>query len=287
MATFNLKESVIYSLLLSSTTVVNLALPSNAAVFHNDWSYSIDSFNDGMTGNIVGGTKYEIYGTAIKQTRDRIFVAINANTPLEGVHSDYADDNHVGWGDLFFNFSGQDLNTASANGKLFGIRFSSNNASAAPSLGLFGNVTATDVANQNGLLLDNLAEYNDWITTHGGTPSIGDFSATDPYFDQTRHVQNVIASGTKLGDIDLVSDVNTLGLDFAHFSATGSHTIAFSFDSSLLPTGNFLYHLGLECDNDITGGTGEFKDVPEPSSLMSLVTLGLVFTGLRLRKSVV
>ncbi|HBQ97891.1 MAG: PEP-CTERM sorting domain-containing protein [Roseofilum sp. Belize BBD 4] len=287
MARFNLREFVALSCILSSTTVVSITLPSQAAVLHNDWSYSIDSFNDGMSGHIVGGTKYEIYGTAIKQTRDRIFMAINANTPLEGVHSDYAHDNQVSWGDLFFNFSGQDLNTASANGNLFGVRFSSNNESAAPSLGVFGNVTATDVANQNGLLLDNLSAYNNWVTSHGGTPSIGDFSAIDPYFDQSRHVQNVIASGTKLGDINFVSDVSTLGLDFTHFNATGNHTFAFSFDSSLFSTGDFLYHLGLECDNDITGGIGEVKDVPEPSSLISLVTLGLVCTGLRLRKSVV
>ncbi|NEO28023.1 MAG: PEP-CTERM sorting domain-containing protein, partial [Kamptonema sp. SIO4C4] len=203
---------------------------------------------------------------------------------LSGTGSQYAHDGHIAWGDLFMNFTGQSLDAANNAGDLFGIRFASNNESDAPSLGLYSNVTGKDVVRANGLLLDDLADYNNWIESHGGDPSIGDLSATDPYFNQNRHIQNVIASGTRIGDVNIVDDLSNLGLDFGQFGATGNHTFALSVDRELLPDGDFLAHLGPECDNDVIAIDGELEEVPEPTTALALGAVGLLVGASRKRR---
>ena len=108
----------IRSLFLTSITATLCSLsviskPAEAGTLYKDWNYAIDSFTDSITGNNVGGTKYELYGMAFKQTADQIFVAINTNLPLAGTSSNYATDHHVGLGDLLFNFSGKNASIPS------------------------------------------------------------------------------------------------------------------------------------------------------------------------------
>lgn len=268
------------------------AKTAHAAVFVDGWSYSMDSFDDSMRGSNVGGTDYEIYGMAMKQTADEVIFAINSNLGIGGIGSEYAEDGHVGWGDLLLNFTGQNLDTASATSQLLGIRWAGNNDSGAPQLGVYENVSATAIANQNGLLLDNLQEYNDWVRDHGSTPSIGDLAANDPYFNPNRHIQNVIAAGTRIGDVNVLGNMGNLGVNFGQFGATGTHTLGFSIARSLLPDGAFIAHLAPECDNDVTAMLAALyppapeppQDVPEPGMALSLLGLGGLVGAFRLRR---
>ncbi|MGA9379629.1 MAG: XDD3 family exosortase-dependent surface protein [Phormidium sp.] len=287
----------IRSLFLTSITATLCSLsviskPAEAGTLYKDWNYAIDSFTDSITGNDVGGTKYELYGMAFKQTAEQIFVAINTNLPLAGTSSNYATDGHVGLGDLIFNFSGKNLSAASASKSLFGIRFVSNNDSGVGAKGIYDKVAAKSVAKDNGIALDSLGEYNAWVRQNGKTPSIGDLAANDPYFNQAVHVQNVMASGTKIGDINLLSNLSGLGLDFGHFGAKGSNTIALSFARSLLPDGDFIVNFAPECDNDIIALKGNLetvpepvtKTVPEPSSSVGLLAFA-TFGGMLLKRT--
>ncbi|MGB3193000.1 MAG: XDD3 family exosortase-dependent surface protein [Limnoraphis sp.] len=269
---------------------------ARAGVLSGDWYYSIDSFNDSMSGNDVGGTIYEIYGMAMKQTADEVIFVVNSHLPYDGTESEYAEDNHVGWGDLLLNFTGQTLDAASASGQLFGIRWANNNDSGVSELGIFDSVTAKTVAQENGLLLTDasLRGYNNWIRSNGGNPTIGDLSAEDPYFNPNHHIQNVIASGTKIGDVNLINDIASLGLNFGQFGATGTQTLAFSVARSSLPDGSFIGFLSPECGNDPTGKVHELfavkppssppAETPEPATALSVFAVGLLMGTSQLRR---
>lgn len=242
-----------------------------------EWEYSIDSFNDSMAGTHVGNTKYEIFGTAIKQFEDDVFFALNTNLHLGGTHSDYAHDKHISWGDILI---------AGQNGERLGIRWVNNNESGVSELGVYENVTSRAIASQNGLLLQNLGSYNNWVKSHGGTPTIGELSAYDARFNQSVHVPNVMTSGTKIGDIEMISDYSDLGLNFAQFGAHGTYTHVLRMSRSLLPEGESLWFIAPECDNDLQAQLAflepeiEPEPVPEPASGLAV----LVFGGLIARK---
>ena len=272
------------------------SFPAQASVLYNGWSYSIDSFNDSINGNSVGGTDYEIYSTAVKATSNELIFAINSNLSLGGIYNPFADDQHTTYGDLIINPTGASFDAANSSGHLFGIRFATQNDSGVPELGFYRGVTAKSIAAENGLLLNNLAAYNNYVANNGGNPRNGDLGAFDPYFNQGTHVANIINSGVKLGDINFVSDVGALGLDFGYFGAVGSQTIAFSVDRSLLPENLFdwVYHINPECNNDVTIGIIDrtlldipeelpidedepdiIESTPEPSVLLGLGIVGL------------
>ena len=100
----------------------------------------------------------------------------------------------------------------------------------------------------------------------------------------------------KIGEINFLDSQNQtiLGLDFAHFNAAGSHTIAFSTPKDLFPSGSFIAHVLAECANDgmalqgeLTSQKppeGESQDVPESSTLISLLCLGLIILSKGLKK---
>lgn len=257
-----------------SCVMVALSKPARAGVFYNNWNYAVDSFDDSMTGNTVGGTKYEIFATAFQQTADKTFFAINSNFSLNGTSSNYADDGHVGWGDLLMDIGGSK----------FGIHFVKNNASGVRELGLYADVTTKTVARANGMALDNLRQYNAWVRQHGKTPSLGDLSADDPYFDQNQHIPNLIASGTRIGDVNQLSNLTGLGLDFAHFGANGTYTHVMSIDSSLLPAGNATWWIAPECDNDVIAHKVAVEDIPEPSTALGLGAVALLFGAAKSRR---
>ncbi|NES01834.1 MAG: PEP-CTERM sorting domain-containing protein [Okeania sp. SIO2F4] len=269
-----LKKQTNLALFLSATLTPFsvFSLPAQASVLHNGWSYSIDSFNDSIQNNNVGGTDYEIYSTAVKATANELIFAINSNLSLGGVYNQFADDKHTTYGDLIINPTGASFDAANSSGNLLAIRFASQNDSGVSGLGFFGSVTAKSIATENGLLFNNLAAYNNYVTNNGGNPSNGDLAASDPYFNKGTHVPNVINSGVKIGDINFVSDVGALGLDFGYFGAVGSQTIALSVDRSILPENHFnwVYHINPECNNDVTIGiidTAFLDYIPEESSI--------------------
>jgi hypothetical protein len=235
---------------------------SKNPVDESGWQYAIDSFNDGVNGTQVGGigNPYEIYSLALKETKDSLFVAINANMSLTGVDGTNAEDGNIGWGDLFFNFTDQDFTTANNQGDLFGVRFAETNDSLVPNLGLYGNVTAISTTDINSGF-DSLEEYNqrvsDFCQGADCGPSLGDLPADTSYFDQSQSL-NTIGSGDFLTSLMYLSESELLdaGYDLNRFD--GEHRIAFKFDKSGI------------CDR------GYCTSVPEPSAGLGLAALGLM-----------
>ncbi|MEG4109260.1 PEP-CTERM sorting domain-containing protein [Microcoleus sp. S13_C5] len=255
---------------------------ATAATLSNGWNYAIDSFNDGVTGPQIGGGEFEFYGIAIKETSDTAFIAINSNLSLAGYADPLAQRGNINYGDLFFNFSGQNFNTANANGNLFGIRFAAGNDSGVATTGVYRDVTAKNVTKTNSGF-SNLNQFNTVVASQGGTPSMGDLAATDAYFQQTGNftILNSIATGTKVGEINVLTPatLSALGLNFAQFNAVGSQTIGFSFNKSSMPSGNYIANLFAECANDAIAIQGSFEAVPEPSTWFGTL-LGLSFLGI-------
>lgn len=265
---------------------------ATAATLSNGWNYAIDSFTDGVTGGQVGGGEFEFYGIAVKETSDTAFVAINSNLSLAGSQRSYAARGSISYGDLFFNFSGQNFNTANANRSLFGIRFAESNDSPVVT-GVYSNVTATSVTEANNGF-SNLTRYNTHVQSGGGTSSMGDLAATDPYFEQNGPILNSIAAGTKVGEINSLTPaaLSALGLNFAQFNAVGSQTIGFSFNKSSMPSGQYIANLFAECANDAIAIKGSFSQdsaeaVPEPSTMFgTLVGLSILAAKRKLKRQI-
>jgi hypothetical protein len=276
---------------LSVTALAALCLVSvtgqaaRAGTMHDGWSYAIDSFNDGYERGVIGqNSSYEFYGMALQEDADNLYVAFNSNLPLDGIDFSRAADGNVGWGDLFFNFSGDDFLTAQANGDLFGIRFAETNDSNVE-LGVYSGVIAKSVSQDNSGV-KNLNQHSSLVQNLGGTPSLADLAQNDPYLEQTGNwtVLNSIDSGTKIGDVNVIEDVSGLGLDFGYFGATGSSTFAFSIEKSLLPTGDFISHVFAECANDGMAFEGRRESVAEPATTIGLALFGLTFFGSKRRR---
>ncbi len=269
----------IYSGAMLCAVIVAQQPKAAAATLSNGWNYAIDSFNDGVTGLQIGGGEFEFYGIAVKETSDTAFIAINSNLSLGGYANSGVQRGNINYGDLFFNFSGQDFNTANAKGNLFGIRFAEGNDSGVATTGVYSKVTAKNVTQINSGFT-NLSQFNDRVKSAGGTPSMGDLSATDPYFEQTGTwtVLNSIATGTKVGEISFLTPatLSALGLNFAQFNAKGSQTIGLSFNKSSMPSGSYIANLFAECANDAIAIKSSFtkeasEPVPEPSTMFGTV----------------
>jgi hypothetical protein len=280
-----------YSAAVFCTVIALQQQKATAATLSNGWNYAIDSFSDGVTGVQIGGGEFEFYGIAVKETSDTAFVAINSNLSLAGYADSAAQRGNINYGDLFFNFSGQNFNTANANGSLFGIRFAEGNDSGVATTGVYSNVTAKSVTEINSGF-SSLSKYNDHVKSAGGTPSMGDVSATDSYFEQNGTVLNSIATGTKVGEINSLTPaaLSVLGLNFSQFNAVGSQTIGFSFNKSSMPSGQYIANLFAECANDAIAIKGSFSQdsaeaVPEPSTIFgTLVGLSILAAKRKLKR---
>ena len=258
---------------------------AQAGQFHNGWNYAIDSFSDGS-----GGSSFEIKGMAIKETKNNVFVALTGGMPLVGVEDSVAAGGNIGWGDLFFNFSGKNFQAASASNNLLGIRFAGTNDSGAAATGVYTGVSAKSVSGSNHgyTSLDwyydaGFERPNSQGTDLPNAQAVYDYFypasvATDPNENNTP-LLNVINTGTKVGDVVALTDLSSV--DFAHFGAdaVGTHTIGFKFDRSLFGSGNYIANLFLECGND-----GIALEVPEPVGLVTFAALGLMGSGLLRRK---
>ncbi len=250
-----------------------------------DINYAIDSFRDGYSFGVVGSNSaFEFYGMAIIEDGNNIVVALNTNMPLSGDIPSFgtAQGGVVAFGDLFFNFSQKDFNTASADNNLFAIRFAPANDSGVSNLGVYSNVTAKSVTSTN-LGFANLSAYNSEVQRVGGTPSFAQLPANTSYFNQTAPVQNVINTGNFVTGINMLSSTQLtgLGFDFAQFGATGRETIGFSFDKNALPAGDFIANIFAECANDGMVIVGKLENssepVPEPLSILgSIAGVGLI-----------
>ncbi|MEG4344535.1 PEP-CTERM sorting domain-containing protein [Microcoleus sp. A003_D6] len=266
-----------------------------AGTLNLGWNYATDPSYDSL-----GGSEYEIYGMAVKDdlATNTIWVAISANTPLMGINTGpYLEgmpvsNGNIGWGDLFFDFSGKgNYKAANDSNNLFGIRFAPNNDSKTPGTGVYSGVNATSVVTENAGWW-NLHNHNSGLNKRTGLEArMGDLAWNDPYYSPytneasyyrpETHIPNVIASGNKVGDITMVNDAELVaaGLAFAALPARGSQTIGFKFDKSLVPVDSYVATLILECNNDAMALIGETEAVPEPSSILAtLLGVGAIGT---------
>jgi hypothetical protein len=264
---FNTLSTTIFATVAATATVIGITgQQANAGSLTGGWNYAIDSFHDGVTDGNVNQGAFEFYGMAIKQDAQNIYVALNTNLGLNGKASSSAGNGLIGYGDLLFNFTNNNLVTANNNNSLFAIRFDDKNDASVSSTGVYSNVQAKSVTGSNNGF-SSLSSHTSHVNSRGGSASMGDLAENDAYFGNS--TVNVIKSGTKVGDIKYltVNDFSELNLNFGQFGATGSQTIGFSFDRSLLPTGDYLAQLLAECANDGMAIKGQFKDsqdVPEP-----------------------
>ncbi|MEH2236173.1 PEP-CTERM sorting domain-containing protein [Nostoc sp.] len=245
------------------------------------WQYALDSNKDGMNGNYWVGAApgtvnpYDISGMAIKETATSVIVAINGNMKLTGEAEGGALGGQIGYGDLFFNMAGKTFENAMSSGDLFGIHFSSVNASGVQQLGVYSGVQAKTVTDSKegysvgygGLAGDGWISYETQVKQGGGVVGYGDL--TSSYFtnngkDNTFNL-NVIDSGKYLNGIsflaqgDVTQQLLTTGYDANKFN--GTQTIAFEFKKS-----------------------GIVQSTPEPASLAGLGIVGLALAGSKRRK---
>lgn len=248
---------------------------ATASTFHQGWTYSIDAQDDGS-----GGPEYEIDGLAIKETMDSVYFAIKGETALTGVETLDAEDGNIGWGDLLLNFTGAPLNQAN---DLWGIRFAATNDSGVADVGLFRDVTAQSVAAENNGY-DSLSAY--YGAGYGRSDTLGDLateSAALNYVGAATPVLSSIQTGQWVGAIDFLSDQTAAqaGLDFSYFNTVGSEVHTFRIDRALLPGGDFIATLFLECINDGVALLGSFQGsspqgVPEPLGISGLLLVGFM-----------
>ena len=263
---------------IAATTCLSLILgqTAQAGQLHNAWNYSIDSFSDG-----AGGPDYEIKGIAIKELEDSIVVGLSGGLSWE------ENSDNITWGDLFFNFSGEDFNTASQNGDLFAVKFANNDSDL--EFGVYQNVTASDIINPDQGMYRGLEHYYDsgWERENTMGTDISTKAEAYDYFGKD-NITQVIGSGEKVGNINPLngSQLANLGLDFGHFSANGPQILGFEFSKSFIQnantgSGDYLAHLFLECVNDGVALVGNIKDIPEPATLAGLAIVGLALAGRR------
>ncbi len=279
-----------FTLLISSTLFsLTISHAAYAGTFHQGWNYSIDALGDAS-----GGSPYEIRGLAIKETQDHVYVSVSGGSPLTGKNYNGAADGNVGWGDLLFNFTGDNINTA--NGSLFGVRFAETNDSGVDQVGVFSNVTAQSVTLSNAGY-KHLEKY--YKAGYERTNTMGDLVTKQNAYDymgKTDPVLTSIADGTLVGSIDFLSDQDAAveGLDFEHFDAVGSDTHTMRLNRSLLPGGEFIATLLMECANDgialisnlsnQDNNRNKAQDVPEPATVVSFAAVALLASR-KLRRS--
>ncbi|NJK73998.1 MAG: PEP-CTERM sorting domain-containing protein [Oscillatoriales cyanobacterium RU_3_3] len=279
------KTAILFSAAATILLGITTEQTAVAGTLKLDWNYTIDPSND----SLGGPEKFELHGMALKDdwAANTIWVAITANMPLTGIDTGNpyegmtVSNGNIGWGDLFFDFSGNNsYQNANDSGSLFGIRFAPNNDSKAPETGVYSGVKATSVVTENAGWW-NLHNQNSGLNRRTGVESgMGDLAWNDPYYgiyttpttfeNSANHIPNIIASGNKIGDITMVGDAELAAAGFAlgEFPARGKHTIGFKFDKSLLPIGRYTATLLQECNNDPLAAIGATA-VPEPSSILA------------------
>ena len=231
-----LEESVVSVSLecLNDTTALDGRCQELSAV--NGWRYAHDKANDGISPGPTAPS-YEVHGLAVKQTSTQIIFALAGAIPIGGHAADVLNST-VAWGDLFINQTGKPLYEASQSGNLYAVRFSEQNDSAVPTLGLYRNVTAKSVAKAN----KGFESYDGYesqlfsaptpVSAEYG-PTCSNTSVDINYFGASLSL-NVIDSGTYLGPITMLTpaDLVAAGLDVSQFSTSG-HIFGFSFEKQL------------------------------------------------------
>ena len=283
----------------------------------SDWTYVNDSARDGTDGSLNGvgrSSDFEMFGMAFKELGNEVYFAINSNLDITGQYNNNAADKNIGYGDLFFNFTSGNLQEASAQEQLFGIRFAGTNDSGVSETGVYSNVKGMNVTSINSgwskfndyknwvsnTAKDKLTDENGKVINVGekGEVGFGDLTVNEAsqYLNpnnQNRKTLQSIQSGTKIGDITMLNELELDTLAFATDNDpeyTEAKTFGFKFNRNLLPDGDAIISLLAECINDgmamklhfDANGSGiASEDVPEPSTIVSLGLIGLALAGIR------
>jgi hypothetical protein len=286
----------------------------------SDWTYVNDSVRDGTDGSLSGvgrSSAFEFFGMAFKEVGNEVFIGINSNLDITGQSNSRAADKNIGYGDLFFNFTSGTLHEASAQQQLFGIRFAGTNDSGVSETGVYSNVKGMNVSSVNSGW-SNFNKYKNWVSNSAkdkltdssgkvintgakGEVGFGDLTVDEAndYLNKkngqlvsgNHKVLNSIQSGTKIGDISMLSELELETLAFAtdnNLEYSKAKTFGFKFDRSLLPDGDALISLLAECINDGMAMKVKFEPpvppsarVPEPSTVVSLGLIGIALAGIR------
>ena len=243
------------------------------------WDYATSSYKNGIYGSSIGGNAFEFYGMAVKDLGDRFIVALNANLNPNG------GEEGIAYGDMLFNFTPKNLQGASNQSSLFGVKFQTlNSDSGVSQMGVYSGVKAKAVGLQN-QGFSNFDQRTSYLPKYTKTATselnnLGDLQTTDAYFDGMRTGNNVllnsIASGTRVSDISMLNKTQLagMGVNFGHFKATGTQTFGFSFLKPKGFEGDFTSTLAFECFNDAVALTGTSKKAPEPLALAGLAVVG-------------
>jgi hypothetical protein len=280
------------------------AAPAQAGTLHNGWTYSIDSFNDGTEGNVVGkNSKFEFYGMAYRQVGKNIEFAINSNLDWDQAYKySGAKNGSIGYGDMMINF-GKNVDGSQANfaageaaSKMYAVHFDADNdtriGGKSVGLGLYSGVKTESLTTVNAGY-ESVAQHAATIKKLGGVDSYGDLAVTTSYFGaQTAAAQTHMKSGTLQQGINgITTNFANTGLDFGHFKAIGTKTFGFTLDASKMPTGKFMASLFAECGNDGIALMGEIKDlksvptkVPEGSSSAGIMAIGAMVATAAMRR---
>ena len=276
-----------------------LTIASIAPAQAYSWTYGIDSFNDGYNSGVVGtNSAFEFYGMAVAEDANSILFALNANLDLTGYASSGAADGHIGWGDLFLNFTGKNYNPAIDSGNMLAIHFAGTNSdSGEQENGLYKVKSAQGVAGSNSGF-NTLQDHKNRVGAANEAVGNVDYQS---YFAMDSTLKNVMLDGgDKLGDIAFLdaATIASSGLNFASQGAVGSKTIAFSLSKASLPgglSGNLIATIFAECNNDGMGLVAKVSptpaptpnptDVPEPASVLGLLTIAGGAFGLRRRRA--
>jgi hypothetical protein len=267
-------------LLIAGLAVASAAIAAPQAAQAFSWNYGMDSSADG-TGLLFGTTNkygvglnshYEAFGMAYTANEDTVTFAFNANFGINGSSYSRAADGNIGWGDMFLNLDpSKNFTDSKAAGSVLGIRFAATNDSgiAAGETGIYSGISTMNVTQTNSGW-NNYSDYNKYVNSKGGSVELIDgMSAAEAQGYLGSHGQNVLSSGTKVGDITVLdkTTLSGMGLDFgSQGGQNGAEVLGFSFARSLLPGGelNWIAHVMAECSNDTVGMSGDFAAVPPP-----------------------
>ncbi|MEL7354552.1 MAG: XDD3 family exosortase-dependent surface protein [Cyanobacteria bacterium J06560_5] len=257
------------------------------------WNYSIDAVGDSNDGPV-----YDIRAIAIKETADTVYVSISANLPLSGVHNDRAEDSRIGWGDLFFDFSGEGFSAANEQQQLYAVKFSPDNNASIAEVGVYGGVSAKSVGFENNGFR-TLEEYfdaglerpntlgSDFTDKESAYLYYGSEAEADITGEKSLDIasvatpiDNVIDEGTRLGDVRLLTEeeAREVGVDFDAIDAVGTAIITLAFDRDLLPHGSFVSSIFVECANDGVAIAGVLEP-EEPSRPVGGGTVAVLSPG--------
>lgn len=242
-------------------------MPSTEASL--SWEYRSDPHNDSYAAD--GSNVYEIYGGGFAQDNQFVYFAIDSNLPITGRNTGptvggYAvHDRNIGWGDLLIDPPPVGTFEGGLNARTtLGIKFSPNNDSGVGAQGVYHNIIAKNVSQQNAGFW-NLDSHNakvDWRSR------LGTYHPDAPYYSSLSgpgFTPSVISTGNYKGGI---STINRQGLANLGFNRLyGSQSFGIKVSKSLLPTGTFIATLLQECLNEgfaISGNISPIVTIPDP-----------------------